>query len=90
MPIVDAQLSSDFARAGCRPKCHVCGRFIGVGGYFDKPLPSLCGEPAWEGGYDTCKQHTEEPAPLMGECMFNRFTGPTCEHGVFVHNGSAK
>jgi hypothetical protein len=34
-----------------RPNCHVCGRFIGVGGYYDV-IDN-------EEGYSTCYWHTD-------------------------------
>ncbi len=67
MPIVDRLLSSAFAKAKWRPKCHVCGRFVGIGGFFDTPEPSTHGEPPHEGGYDTCKRHTTDNPPQAGE-----------------------
>jgi hypothetical protein len=40
-----------------RPRCYICGRFIGPGGYYDVMYDDYNG--GWEEGYSTCAEHTK-------------------------------
>lgn len=58
MPFVDEKLSGDFAKSKYRPTCSVCGKFIGVGGFYDIFYDDYNG--GYEEGYHYCKKHNED------------------------------
>lgn len=57
MPLVTKELSFKFAKNKHRPKCYICGRFIGVGGWYDTAFDFSSGTYE-EDKYSTCKLHT--------------------------------
>ena len=52
MPYVTKDLSAQMSNGGWRPHCYKCGRFIGVGGWYELD------EETGEEGYSTCAKHT--------------------------------
>lgn len=54
MPFVTREMSLQMQKGRWRPHCHVCGHFIGEGGYYDVMDN--------EEGYSTCKKHTQQAA----------------------------
>ena len=61
MPIVTKKMSSDMSRGKWRPTCYKCGKFIGVGGYYDVVYDNYNG--GYEEGYSTCQKHTDGDFP---------------------------
>jgi hypothetical protein len=58
MPIVTEELSKDFSKSKYRPNCSDCGKFVGVGGYYDVFYDGYNG--GYEEGYHYCRKHYEE------------------------------
>lgn len=50
MPLITREMSLQMQTARWRPKCYVCGYFIGEGGFYDVFDQ--------EEGYSTCKRRT--------------------------------
>lgn len=61
MPIITKEMSADMARAKWRPRCYRCGRFVGIGGFYDA-LPEDTEE-----GYSACAEHAKKFNPATGE-----------------------
>lgn len=80
MPYVTKRISLEMLAGGWRPNCHVCGRFVGEGGYYDVSWDSYNG--AWEEGDSTCKAHTSAPRRYQQEVNGRNGCSPDHETSI--------